>query len=305
MAKAAAANNPSNQIGQHGVAVLGRGSFDEWRASMKANTGWQISGNSAEFYERSNVPTIFAPWARHLLERARLEEGNHVLDVACGTGIASRFAKNQVGESGRVVGVDLNPGMLAVARSTALAQNLDIELMQSDAAQIPLAEAEFDVAFCQQGFQFFPDKVGALKEIHRLLKPSGRCIICVAREMDLLPNVKSQFDAVTKHISPDAARAFAAVSSLSSRSEIEQLFRDASFREIEIQSVVLMVENEDGAGYVRGTLLASPIGQTILEWTEEAREALATDVLKGYGDCFDGQRLKFPHVSHVVVASKS
>lgn len=64
-----------------------------------------------------------------------------------------------------------------------------------------------------------------------------------------------------------------------------------------------MTENENGAEYVRGSLLASLIGEALLEWREEAREALVADVLKGYGDCFDGQGLKFPHVSHVVVAS--
>jgi ubiquinone/menaquinone biosynthesis C-methylase UbiE len=272
---------------------------------METNTGWQITGNAAQLYEKRNVPTIFTAWANHLLERAQLEEGDHVLDVACGTGIVSRFAKEAVGERGRVVGVDLNPGMLEVAASTASSKNLNIAWVQSDAAAIPLSEPEFDVAFCQQGLQFFPDKLGALKEVRRLLKPDGRCIICVAREKELCTNVKAQYDAVAKHVGPDAAAAFAAVSGLSSRDQLQQLFDDAGFTNVHIESVKLMVENEDGVEFVRGTILASPIGSIIVEWDEAAREELVADILKGYGECFDGQRLRFPHVSHVVVASNA
>lgn len=272
---------------------------------MGTNTGWQITGNSAELYEKSNVPTIFTAWARHLLERAQLVEGDHVLDVACGTGVVSRFAKEAVGRPGRVVGVDLNPGMLEVATSTASSKNLAIEWIQSDAAAIPLTEPEFDVAFCQQGLQFFPDKAGALKEIRRLLKPDGRCIICVAREKELCTNVQAQYDAVAKHVGLDAAAAFAAVSSLSSRDQLQELFGEAGFTNVYIESVKLIVENEDGVGFVRGTILASPIASLIVKWDETAREELVADILKGYGECFDGQRLRFPHVSHVVVASNA
>lgn len=271
---------------------------------MEINTGWQISGNSAQMYESNSVPTIFTAWARHLLSLAQLKGGAHVLDVACGTGVVSRYAKEAVGERGRVVGVDLNPGMLAVARSTADSKNLEIEWVESDAASIPLTDPEFDVAFCQQGLQFVPDKVGALKEIHRLLKPSGKCIICVAREKELMANVKAQVDAVTKHIGPDAAQAFAAVSSLSSRDELQRLFDEAGFDDATIESVSLTVENDDAVAFVRGAILASPVASTVLEWDEEAREALVKDILVGYGDCFDGKRLKFQHISHVVVASK-
>ena len=80
---------------------------------MTANTKWQLSGNAAELYEDYLVPTIFIPWANHLLAKANPKVGDDLLDVACGTGIVARMAKNQVGDNGRVVGVDLNASMLA------------------------------------------------------------------------------------------------------------------------------------------------------------------------------------------------
>jgi len=80
------------------------------------------SGTAPENYERYFVPAIGAPLAAELLDVALLRPGEHVLDVACGTGIVTRLAAERVGADGAdgtVAGVDINPGMLAVARSAA------------------------------------------------------------------------------------------------------------------------------------------------------------------------------------------
>ena len=78
---------------------------------------WQLDGDSPAAYERYLVPIIFAPWAERLIERAAPQPGERVLDVACGTGVVARRAAPRVGVNGRVVGLDINEGMLAVARA--------------------------------------------------------------------------------------------------------------------------------------------------------------------------------------------
>jgi SAM-dependent methyltransferase len=78
----------------------------------------QVAGNAPEVYERDLVPAVFGPWAQVVVDFADLHSGNRVLDVACGTGVVARLAAERVGERGTVVAVDLNPGMLAVARSS-------------------------------------------------------------------------------------------------------------------------------------------------------------------------------------------
>ena len=76
---------------------------------------FQISLAAAETYEAMFVPALFGEWAAHTVEAADLEPGQSVLDVACGTGVVARAAADVVGPA-RVVGIDLNDSMLAVAR---------------------------------------------------------------------------------------------------------------------------------------------------------------------------------------------
>jgi SAM-dependent methyltransferase len=77
---------------------------------------YQLSVEAAEVYEARFVPAIFAEWAPHLVEAAGVVGGQAVLDVACGTGVVARTAADRMAGRGRVVGLDLNEGMLAVAR---------------------------------------------------------------------------------------------------------------------------------------------------------------------------------------------
>src|SRR5262245_11922824 len=125
---------------------------------MSADGEWQLAGNAADRYEEILVPTVFGPWATDLLELADLQPGERVLDVACGTGIVARLAAREVGTTGEVTGLDLNAGMLQVARSLLAPSGASVTWVEGSALAMPLLDASFDVVLCQQGFQFFPDR---------------------------------------------------------------------------------------------------------------------------------------------------
>src|SRR6478736_4158082 len=78
---------------------------------------WQLAGSAAELYQRQLVQAVTARWAVDLVERVAPRAGERVLDVACGTGVVAREAAVRVGVTGQVAAVDINAGMLAVARS--------------------------------------------------------------------------------------------------------------------------------------------------------------------------------------------
>jgi ubiquinone/menaquinone biosynthesis C-methylase UbiE len=269
---------------------------------VSSNTKWQLSGNAAELYETFLVPTIFVPWAQHILGKIVPERGDNILDVACGTGIVARMAKARVGKAGRVVGVDLNAGMLDVAR--AIAADRSIEWLEADVTLIPLEDGIFDICYCQQGLQFFPDKVGALREIARLLKPGGICVAVVAQSLDQNPLMRSQVTALEKHINKEAAAGIRAVCGLADKAEIKGLFESAGYSDVEGKTVDLTITYPDGRAFVKNGIMSTPVAGLITSWDDEARDMLLEDVLLGFGDYYTGKSLTFPHVSTVIVGRK-
>lgn len=166
--------------------------------------GWQLVEDSAEAYERYLVPIFFEPWAERLLAQAGVRSGERVLDVACGTGSVARRAAERAGPSGKVVGLDLNAGMLAVARRVSAAARPAIEWRQGDAAGLPFPEGSFDVVTCQQALQFFPDRPKALREMRRVLAPGGRAALAVLRGLRHSPAYAPRADALEKHVAAEA-----------------------------------------------------------------------------------------------------
>src|SRR5918995_6684955 len=134
----------------------------------------QYSGIAAENYERFFVPAIARPVADDLLSAARLRSGERVLDVACGTGIIARLAAGRVGPDGSVVGVDVAPDMIEVARSVSLPAGIEIDWRQGDAASLPVPDGSFDVVLCQMALMLFQDKAAALAEMRRGLNAPRR-----------------------------------------------------------------------------------------------------------------------------------
>ena len=115
------------------------------------------------------VPAIFVHWAPDLVEAAEVRLGGRALDVARGTGAVTKLLAARVGPAGTVVGLDINPWMLAVALLAAPPPY--IEWLEGSAVSITLPDATFDHVLCEQGLQFFPDKPAALAEMRRVLKP--------------------------------------------------------------------------------------------------------------------------------------
>jgi ubiquinone/menaquinone biosynthesis C-methylase UbiE len=183
-------------------------------------------GNAAESYERYFVPVIGGPLAADLVELAAIRPGERVLDVACGTGVVTRLVAARTGAEGTVAGVDLNPGMLSVARAAPPADTA-IDWYEARAETMPLPDEAFDVALCQLGLQFIEDKAAALGEMRRVLVPGGRLLISVAGPT---PPIFAVLEAaLARQLGPGVAAFVRAVFSLHDPSELGDLLADAGF----------------------------------------------------------------------------
>lgn len=232
----------------------------------------------AEVYERVFVPALAAPWARDLLRRAAPQPGERVLDVACGTGIVARLAAADVGPTGTVVGVDPNPGMLAVARAAAAADGVAVDWRDGPGEALPVSDATFDLVCCQQGLQFFTDRAAGLREMRRALTPGGRIVVNVGQTIDRHPLHAAVDEIIARHA---GATLFArTIFALGDEDELRGLLEGAGFRDVIIEPFDLTARFPDPIGFVRMQLLSVAAFAPALAGLEPAaREAAVAAVL--------------------------
>lgn len=231
-----------------------------------------------ELYEQKLVGPLFRPWADLILTDVELATGDRVLDVACGTGIVARLAKARLGDTGRIVGVDVNPAMLAVARTTCP----DIDWREGDAGALPLRAGEqFDVVICQQGLQFFPDRLAAVQRMRSALAPAGRLAVSTWYPDEGLPVLRELRRIGEQHVGPITDRRH----SFGEAGPLEALLRDSGFRDVRSKTLSRTIRFEDGAVFVHLNAMAL-VGMSALagEMSDEDRGQIVAAIVRDSAD---------------------
>jgi ubiquinone/menaquinone biosynthesis C-methylase UbiE len=224
----------------------------------------------AQVYQARFVPMLFAPWTGEILDRVGLETGQALLDVACGTGVVTRDAAARLRGSGRVVGLDMNPRMLDVARGVEAPFADTIEWIEGNALALPFDDATFDAVTCQHGLQFFPDKLAAVREMRRVSKPGGRAGILVWSHLSRQPLFAALNEASTRVL---GFPAFMAPFTYPSAEDLAGLLREAGFCEARVDAVTKEHVYDDPAGFVPMQVMAS--ASVLPELRDRPREELA------------------------------
>jgi ubiquinone/menaquinone biosynthesis C-methylase UbiE len=207
-----------------------------------------------ETYERVLVGPLFRPFAEQLIARLAPERGDSVIDVACGTGIVARVARERLGPEARIVGVDVAPAMLAVARTV----NATIDWREGNAVALPVhAGEQFTVLTCHQGLQFMPDKPAALREMRRVLAPRGRVAIATWSSLEAIPAM-IELNAIAEH---HVGRIVDSRHSLGDGAAVKELMVDAGFNNVNVERHAHDVQFADGAVFARLNAMAV-IGMT-------------------------------------------
>lgn len=134
-------------------------------------------GGMAQFYDLvCSVGGLGARFKRRVVDLGELEQNHRVLDVGCGTGVLTRLAKEKAGEA---AGIDAAEEMIAVARSNAARDGLDIEFRTALIEDLPYPDGHFDVVFSSLMVHHLPPdlKPRGLREVLRVLKAGGRFIL--------------------------------------------------------------------------------------------------------------------------------
>jgi SAM-dependent methyltransferase len=272
---------------------------DEEETVMSTPTEtFQLSLDAAAAYESMFVPALFGEWAPHLVEAAGVAPGHAVLDVACGTGVVARTAADRLAGDGTVTGVDLNEAMLTVAGRV----RPDLDWRRGDAGALPFPDATFDVVLCQAALMFFPDRLRALREMARVVVPSGTVAVQVWAGLDAQPAYGPFVEITARHAGPEAVDLLSAYWSLGDREEVGELLRAAGLTVVSAETRLGVARFDSIDQLVRVEVESTPLIERIDDGVYEQIRAEAAEVLAPYRTPRGSAEV--PIAGHVVVARR-
>ncbi len=261
----------------------------------------------AEMYENYFVPAMFLPWAGILLRHAAPQTGERVLDVACGTGIVARQAAPLVEASGHVVALDMNPAMLGVARTRPAPLGATITWQEGNAMALPFPDGVFDLALCQHGLQFFPDRAAAVREMRRVVVPRGRAAVIVLQALALHPVFEALMESVARHLSLPISAVMTPFA-LHDAEELANLFTASGFEKVSILPDSITVRFPEPERFVPLAATSSAAAVPAfaqLQAPERAAllEAVRADVEPVIHKYREANAVSFPMFAHVLLAT--
>jgi SAM-dependent methyltransferase len=275
---------------------------------MSAPAGFQLTGSAPEVYQRYGVVAVGRAKAQDLVALAALQPGERVLDVACGTGVVTREAAHVVGPTGQVIGLDINEGMLRVARTVTPPAGAPITWREGSVLALPFPNGTFEVVLCQWGLEFFPDRAQGLREMARALVPNGRLGLRVWRALGRQPFQTAVLAALDRHLfsgqdvpgRADMTQPF----SLGDANALQALVADAGFRDIDIQVRTHPIRFASVQDYTLGFLSSTPIANQVAAMEETARATMIEEIADALHPFVTEAGLAAPAEDHVVLARK-
>ena len=192
--------------------------------------GWDKAANYYESYWQQQLK----PAQDLLLESAAIQRGEKVLDIACGTGLVSFRAAEQVGSNGYVLATDISDRMIELATRTSETKSItNIQFTRMDAEQLTIADESFDVVICALGLMYVPDPLLAMNEMKRILKPGGRAVAAVWGERDHCGWAEI-FEIVDRRVSSEVCPMFF---QLGTGNRLELYFKKAGFEQVHSERI--------------------------------------------------------------------
>lgn len=248
-------------------------------------------------YDRYMGPLLFTPYAEHVAKSVAPLLPARILETAAGTGIVTRAISEALPQS-EVTATDINPAVVQFAAERA--QSDRVTFQTADAQQLPFGDATFDLVLCLFGIMFFPDKVRANAEAHRVLRPRGRYVLVTFNRLDLNPIPNAAAEAVATLFPDDPRYMERGPFSYADAALVEEDLRNAGFDDVELETVELSsaVSARDAA---RGIVLGSPFRAEIERHGASALED-ATAAVELALQRWDGSSA--PMSAHIATATR-
>ncbi len=215
---------------------------------------------------------------------------------------------SKIGASGQVVALDMSPAMLGVARALPAPLGATINWQEASAMALPFPEGVFDVVLCQHGLPFIPDRVGAVREMHRVLAPGGRALVIVLQALAQHPVFEALVESVARHLSLPLSAVMTPFA-LCDADELRTLFTAADFKQTDILAESITVWFPEPERFVQLAVISSAAAVPAFAQLEEvARTALFEAIRREIWSTICRYRnanfVTFPMFAHIVVAAK-
>ena len=274
-------------------------SDESWSAFASAPT------DGTAIYDDILVPRLLEPWAEHFLDEVALAPGDVVLDVATGPGSVARLAAARVGPAGAVTGCDVSPEMIARARAKPPVEGgARIRYEECPADALAVADDAFDVVTCQQGLQFFPNRVAALAEMRRAAKAGARIAIATWCGIDESPFFAALADTLGIVFGDEVAATYRGGPwGLADAGQLAQLAADAGMSEIRVSRRQLPVIFEGGVPQLVATFAAAAVGPQVAALDDAGRARLRRAAEEMLAPMVDGGAVCSQATSHFLLAT--
>jgi ubiquinone/menaquinone biosynthesis C-methylase UbiE len=240
-------------------------SFSRWEETT-VGVDAHFIGSIPEYYDRHLGPVLFEPPALDLASRLDAGPGERVLELACGTGVVTRRLLGALPDSARLVATDLNAPMLDHARER-IGEDRRLEWRVADATSLPFADGTFDACVCQFGVMFFPDKLAAMREARRVLRPGGRLLFNVWSAQQHNPFGRIADSTIAGFFESDPPRFYQAPFSWCDEGLIHVTVGAAGFRDVELERLEFATTCVSAADLAMGLVRGNPV---LLEIHERA-----------------------------------
>ena len=231
-----------------------------------------FAGSIPQIYDECLVPVLFEPFAQDIARAAAgAWTGGEVLEIAAGTGAVTAILAEALPDA-RIVATDLNADM--VARAKAMHDLANVTWQVADAQTLPFADARFGLIVCQFGVMFFPDRVGAYREMRRVLRTGGELLFNVWDSLDANPGSDAVHRALADLL-PEPKPGFLARTPFGhhDRARIAEELRAGGFGDCAIEEVRLFSPPNSGARLLRGLTEGSPLKAEIAPHSPAVCEA--------------------------------
>lgn len=257
---------------------------------------------------QARLDAQLAPLGHLAMDCAAIRPGEAVLDVGCGTGETTLELSRRVGESGKVLGVDVSRPMLSLARQRLKAAGFSqTRFEEGDAQNHEFARGSFDLVFSRFGIMFFADPVAAFKNLRAALGKQGRLSFVCWRPAAENAWVAVPMAAAFQHIPqpppppPGGPGEFA----FAERDRVHEILSGAGFRNITIEPQDMLIGGASLDVTVDTTLSMGPVAAALREADPAAREPVAYAVRQAFAPYEGSEGVRLGAAVWIVRASSA